>query len=144
MDTFTNPQPTTQGPVPASDGREVPTRLRVLATSVAVAGLTATGGLAVILSTGVTGGNATTATTAANLGGAPAQQVPAAPQANTATAGTTLTPSAATSGTTTASPGATAAPAATAPVATSSITNGARPSQPALGNGPANASSGGS
>ena len=141
MDTFTNPQPTTHEPVPARDGREAPSRLRVLATSVAVAGLTATGGLAVILSTGATGGSATTA---ANLGGAPARQVPAAPQASAATGGTTLTPGTTAVSTATASPGATGAPAATAPTPTQSTTNAAQPPQPTQGNGPGHASSGGS
>jgi hypothetical protein len=90
MDTFTNPQPTTHEPVPARDGREVPSRLRVLATSLAVAGLTATGGLAVILSTGATGGTTLTPSTATGgttttLPGATAAPAATAPTATQST-----------------------------------------------------------
>ena len=123
MDTFTNSQPTTHEPVPARDDREAPSRLRVLATTLAVAGLTATGGLAVILSTGATGGGAT-----AVGGGVPAAQIPMTPQRGAATA----------------VPAATAAAATAAPAATQQTTTAAQPPQPAQGNGPGHASSGGS
>ena len=76
MDTFTNPEPTTHEPVPARDGREAPSRIRVLATSVAVAGLTATGGLAVILATAA----ATSAPAAATAPAATAAPVTTQPQ----------------------------------------------------------------
>lgn len=44
MDTYPTLEPTTAEPIPARVGRGEPSRLRVLATSAAVAGLTATGG----------------------------------------------------------------------------------------------------
>jgi len=71
MDTFTDPQPTTPAPAPARDGREAPSRLRVLATSVAVAALTATGGLAVVLSTAAIGSSAIVAPAAPGTTAAP-------------------------------------------------------------------------
>jgi anti-sigma factor RsiW len=64
-----DPEPTTLEPVPARDGHGTQSRLRLLATSAAVAGLTVTGGLAVVLSIVATGGSGaavmTPATTAA-------------------------------------------------------------------------------
>ncbi|MFN8631695.1 MAG: hypothetical protein U0838_15675 [Chloroflexota bacterium] len=63
MDTFTPPELTDPERVPTRVVRgEGPSRLRVIATSFAVAGLTATGGLAVILSTAATSGADTAAT----------------------------------------------------------------------------------
>jgi hypothetical protein len=144
MDTFTNPEPTAHEPVPARDGREAPSRLRVLATSVAVAGLTATGGLAVILSTGPAVSGAV-----ANVS-SPARQPPAAAQASAATTAATVAPTTntATSGTTadaTTAPPTTATPAAaSAPAATPQASSAAQSPQPASGKGPGHASSGGS
>lgn len=75
MDTYPTPEPTTPEPVPARDGRDAPSRLRVLSTSVAIAGLTATGGLAVILSTAATSGSGTGT---ADANATPVQPAPAA------------------------------------------------------------------
>lgn len=79
MDTLTPPEPTTPEPVPARDGREVSSRRRMLATGIAVAGLTATGGLAVILSVAATSGPSPAADT--NIS---EQQLPVPPQASVA------------------------------------------------------------
>lgn len=128
MDTFTNPDPTTPEPAPTRDGREAPSRRRMLATSVAVAGLTATGGLAVILSTAATSGTADTG------GAAPAQQGPVA-------TGTTSVPNA------TAVPTSTTTPGTTVPNTTQNAgvgRFGGQPPQVGLGGAPGHASSGGS
>ena len=136
MDTFTDPEPTTPEPLPARDGREAPSRLRLLATSVAVAGLTATGGLAVILSTVATSGGGV-----ANLSGTTAGQ----PQPTAPTTGATAPPTPTTATATSAgSASASSAPAATsAPATAQPQTNSA--AQPLQGGrGPGHASSGGS
>lgn len=147
MDTFTPPEPIDPEPVPTRDRRgDGPSRVRLLATSVAVAGLTATGGLAVILSTAATSGAGDAASVA---NGAPAQ--PAAPQASAAANGTT--PGTTTPATT---PSASADPNSTIPGTTQNGTttqpqqggrgpfSGGQPPQSGQGSGPGHAASGGS
>jgi hypothetical protein len=128
MDTNTAATPTAPEPVPARAGREGPSRRRTLATSLAAAGLTATGGLAVILSVAATSGSGAAADTVA---GAPGRQAPSAPRAS-------------------ANPNAITAPATvqggtqTAPQGTSTPAQlGGQPPQSGQG-GPGHASSGGS
>ena len=128
MDTFIPIEPTVPGPVPTRPGRGGPSRRRTLATSLAVAGLTATGGLAVILSTAATSG---AAGTAAITGDGPA--LATSPQASAATDGT-------------ASPAATTAPG-TAQNGSSGQTlpvSRPQPPQSGQGGGPGHAATGGS
>jgi hypothetical protein len=99
METQLEPTPTAPVPVPARDGRHAPSRRRVLATGIAVAGLTATGGLAVVLSVAATSGPGAAADASANEfrrgdpAGPPASVDPNATTPRAVPGGTTTRPS---------------------------------------------------
>jgi hypothetical protein len=129
MDTFTGPEPTTE-PAPARVGRAAPSPLRILATSVAVAGLTATGGMAVIISAAATSGSAAAAPSTAST---------AAPTTASATA-----PAASAAANATATPSMTPGTAQTQSNATGGGPFNGQPPQPGQGGEPGHASTGGS
>lgn len=147
MNTFTPTEPSIHEPVPAREGRdpgEAPSRLRLLATSAAIAGLTATGGLAVILSTSATGGGGATAMSGTGNGAPQPTSV-----TNAGTGPTTPTATATPATGTQTTPNATTAPNTGTPTTPQQGgfgpgQFGGQPPQAAPGGGPGHATTGGS